>query len=465
MAVCDNTVYDPPERDFAIIWGDDETEHDGFGREAPACDLAGGAAGGGMHDRARPPADGPGGRLRAIREVDRRCREGGMLAPITSPTAANPDQGEAFKAAVAAFNKRGGLGPNGTRMEAVVCDTKGDANGEVELRPQAGQRGRRRHRQRPRVQQPGGRRRGAAERRGSTDRARFDRGRHDKPVVPVVHRDRRCLHGRCGGASRTGERPRSCSSGPTPRPAPASPTSCARTSSRPASTSSVTSRSRQAPPTTRHTSRRSSAPDPDAVLFAIDDTAAAQLIAAWQQLNYKPLLGGHPGTFTLETLQKFKDNTTGTLLAESFPYPSQSNVKTFPALKQFFADMKASKQEILDPNNIQPTSLYPWVSTLALRQRDEGRRRTVTKDSVIQALKTGQDIDLMGLAEPWTPSAPGIQRLRAGSRTRTSTSRSSTARTSSPRSSRSTSANTSSERGAMADRDVSSEEPYGGSGP
>src|SRR5262249_14925684 len=47
----------------------------------------------------------------------------GMLAPISSLTAANPDQGEAFKAAVAAFNKRGGLGKSGARMEAVVCDT------------------------------------------------------------------------------------------------------------------------------------------------------------------------------------------------------------------------------------------------------------------------------------------------------------------------------------------------------
>ena len=56
----------------------------------------------------------------------------GMIAPITSPTAANPDQGEAFKAAVAAFNKRGGLGTNGAKMQAVVCDTKGDANGEVD---------------------------------------------------------------------------------------------------------------------------------------------------------------------------------------------------------------------------------------------------------------------------------------------------------------------------------------------
>ena len=56
----------------------------------------------------------------------------GMIAPITSPTAANPDQGEAFKAAVAAFNKRGGIGTSGSKMQAVVCDTKGDANGEVD---------------------------------------------------------------------------------------------------------------------------------------------------------------------------------------------------------------------------------------------------------------------------------------------------------------------------------------------
>ena len=34
----------------------------------------------------------------------------GVLLPINSPTAANPDNGDAFKAAVAAFNKRGGLG-------------------------------------------------------------------------------------------------------------------------------------------------------------------------------------------------------------------------------------------------------------------------------------------------------------------------------------------------------------------
>jgi hypothetical protein len=70
--------------------------------------------------------------------------------------------------------------------------------------------------------------------------------------------------------------------------------------------------------------------------------------------------------------------------------------------------MKASKQKILDPAKIQPTSLYPWISTLAFVNALKSTNGPITKDTVIQALKSGQNIDLMGLAEPWTPSAPGF---------------------------------------------------------
>jgi len=106
-------------------------------------------------------------------------------------------------------------------------------------------------------------------------------------------------------------------------------------------------------------------------------------------------------------LRKFKANTKGTLLAESFPYPSENNEKNFPGLKQFFADMKASGKAILDPKQLQPTSFYPWVSTLAFVNVLAGTD-SVTKESVIEALKTAKDVDLDGLAAPWTPSAPGF---------------------------------------------------------
>ena len=48
------------------------------------------------------------------------------------------------------------------------------------------------------------------------------------------------------------------------------------------------------------------------------------------QLNAKVPLGGNPGSFKLETLQKYPAITKGTVLSDSFPYPSQANTKDVP---------------------------------------------------------------------------------------------------------------------------------------
>jgi len=330
----------------------------------------------------------------------------GMLAPITSATAANPDQGEAFKAAVAAINKRGGVGTNGTRLQAVVCDTKGDANGEVgcarNLAAQGvvatiGDLAYNDPSSVDDVLQSAGITRIGVSSTGvggpslafplSTgivgaylgDAVGFDN--RGKTKVALVRTD-----AATGAGFADFLRPSFKKAGVDIVGDVAIPTGTTDYA-----------------PFVAQIQRS----NPDAVLLAIDDTAAAQLIAAMGSLNYKPLLGGHPGTFTLETLRKFKTNTNGTLLTKSFPYPSQSNEKSFPALKQFFADMKASNKQILDPSKIQPTSFYPWVSTLAFVNAMKNTD-TINRDSVIQTLKTAHDIDLMGLAEPWTPSSPGF---------------------------------------------------------
>src|SRR5262245_46423558 len=56
----------------------------------------------------------------------------GMVTALTGPIAANPAVKDALLASVAAFNKRGGVGTNHGRLEADICDTRGDANGEVD---------------------------------------------------------------------------------------------------------------------------------------------------------------------------------------------------------------------------------------------------------------------------------------------------------------------------------------------
>jgi ABC-type branched-subunit amino acid transport system substrate-binding protein len=330
-----------------------------------------------------------------------------MIAPITSPTAANPDQGEAFKAAVAAFNKRGGLGTSGSRMQAVVCDTKGDANGEVDCARKMVDEGVVATINDLAYNNPSGVQAVLAQAGipriglGSTGTESDTSlnfplstgivGAYQGDAVGFKERGKTKLvlvrtDAATGGGFKAFISPPFKAAGVDV-----------------VGDVAIATGSTDYAPYVADIQRS----DPDAVLLAVDDTAAAQLIAAMQQLNYKVLLGGHPGTFTLETLRKFKANTKGTLLAESFPYPSQSNVKNFPGLKQFFADMKASGKSILDPKKLQPTSFYPWVSTLAFVNVLKGAD-TVTKESVVDALKTAKDVDLDGLAAPWTPSAPGF---------------------------------------------------------
>src|SRR5262245_52603035 len=56
----------------------------------------------------------------------------GMITALTGGLAANPDTKDALLAAIAAFNKRGGAGTNHAKLEADVCDSRGDANGETD---------------------------------------------------------------------------------------------------------------------------------------------------------------------------------------------------------------------------------------------------------------------------------------------------------------------------------------------
>lgn len=333
----------------------------------------------------------------------------GMIAPITSPTAANPDQGEAFKAAATAFNKRGGLGANGNRIKAVVCDSHGDANGEVDcarkmvddgvvatinnlvyndpagvedVLTSAG------------IPQIGGGTIGTESK--ATQAVSFPLstgiiGAYQADAVGFEARGKtKVVLVRTDAATGSGFR------------------SFISPSFEAAGVEVVG----DVPIATGSTEYSSYVAqikrfDPDAVLLAIDDTAATQLMSAMTSLNYKVLLGGHPGTFTLSSLRKFKSLTKGTLLAESFPYPTLNNVKRFPGLKQFFADMKASGKAILDPKKLQPTSFYPWIAMLGFVNATKSVD-TFTKESVIQGLKDAQDVDLMGLAPPWTPSTPGF---------------------------------------------------------
>ena len=63
---------------------------------------------------------------------------GGALAirsqtrSLSGPIAGFPEEKDSLLAAIAAFNKRGGAGTTHARLQADICDTRGDANQEVD---------------------------------------------------------------------------------------------------------------------------------------------------------------------------------------------------------------------------------------------------------------------------------------------------------------------------------------------
>src|SRR5215211_7309194 len=154
--------------------------------------------------------------------------------------------------------------------------------------------------------------------------------------------------------------------------------------------------------------------NPDAVLISHSESVGTQLIASMEQLNAKVPRGGAPGTYKLETMRKYNDITKGTVLSDSFPYPSPENVKTFPGLKQYFADMKASGKKNLTPPNLRATVFAAWMATLAFVNVTKDLD-TFTPATVVQALQTAKDVDLMGLTPPWTPSTPGFSVFKSSS--------------------------------------------------
>jgi branched-chain amino acid transport system substrate-binding protein len=350
----------------------------------------------------RAPADGPPIKV-------------GIMAPITSATAANPGTGDAFKAAIAALNKRGGAGKNHNRIQGIVCDTRGDANGEVECARKFVEAGVVATLGDLAFNNPSGvvevleaaqiPRIGVAE----TNLAEFS----SSVSYPVSA-------GIVGAYIGVGVGFDQAHKNKVTLLKTDSPTGAAfkgfiepplnKVGDQVAGDIAIATGSTDYAPYVADVQNSGAS----SLLMAIDDASAAQFIAALEQLNEKILMGGHPGTFTLDTLRKFKDTTKGTLLAESFPYPSQNNVKNFPGLKQFFADMKASKKENLQPKNLQPTDFGPWISALAFVKVTENLD-TITKETVLQGLKTAQNIDLLGLTPPWTPSTPGYSLFKSSS--------------------------------------------------
>jgi len=339
----------------------------------------------------------------------------GMIYSLTGPLASSPEMKDAFLASVAAFNKRGGAGTNHAKLQADICDSKGDANGEVACAHQMVDDGVAATFNDLTFNNPAGvndvllaagiPRIGI----GGTDISEFG----SAVSYPISAGVIAAYLGTAVGFKQDGNTKICLMRTDAPTGATfkgfLAPSFTAIGVDITCDVAVATGSTDYAPYIAQIQQE-----DPQAVLISHTDAVTTQLIAAMAQLNAKVPLGGAPGSFQLGTLKKYPDITKGTVLSDSFPYPNQVNAKAFPGLKQYFADMKASGKSALSESKLKPQDFGPWIATLAFVNVTKGID-SFTPETVVGALKTAKDVDLLGLTPPWTPSAPGFSVFKSSS--------------------------------------------------
>jgi len=331
----------------------------------------------------------------------------GLISPIDSPNVSNPLDELTLNAAVDYWNNQGGAGANGVTIEGVVCDSRGDANGEVacarelveegvvatvgdltfvnpaaavEVLEAAGI---------PRI----GLSTGDQAQFGSSVSFPVSAGPIAEMVTAAV------------GLVEQGAETVVVVSVETPTAGALlelirGPFADAGLEilSRVPVTESATDYS----PYVAEAQRS----DPDAVMVITGEAQAAQFVAASAQLNAQYTIAGLTPSFSLDTLRDHKDLMKDAVLVNSLPYPTVNNGKAFPGLKTFFKAMKASGESELAPKKLVPSSLRVWMGVLGF-VRVTADVTEFSNTSVVEALGTVQEVDMDGLIPPWTPSTPG----------------------------------------------------------
>jgi branched-chain amino acid transport system substrate-binding protein len=339
----------------------------------------------------------------------------GMIYSLTGPLASAPEVKDALLASIAAFNKRGGAGTNCARLQADVCDSKSDANGEVACARQMVDDGVAATLNDLTFNNPAGVN-DVLEKAGiprigigGTDISEFQ----SSVSYPISAGVIAAYLGTAVGFKQDGNTKICLMRTDAPTGATfkgfLSPSFTAIGIDIACDVAVATGSTDYSPYIAQIQQE-----NPDAVLISHTDSVTTQLISAMAQLNAKIPMGGNPGSFTLDTLRKYKDITKGTVLSDSFPYPAQVNVKNFPGLKQYFADMKASGNKNLSQAKLKTTDFAPWISTLAFVNVTKGLD-SFTPATVVGALKSAKDVDLLGLTPPWTPSTPGFSVFKSSS--------------------------------------------------
>ncbi len=150
------------------------------------------------------------------------------------------------------------------------------------------------------------------------------------------------------------------------------------------------------------------------VVVALGEQEAIQIVRAAQQLGSDLLVGAALGTFSQASVADLGDFGQQMRFLSSFP-PASYDLPVYDALR---ADLAASGDEALQPENLKLSAMQSWIGLYALLEilRDAGTT-DFSREGISELMKTATDVPMLDMfgGENWTPNLnhPGIY-SRAG---------------------------------------------------
>lgn len=152
----------------------------------------------------------------------------------------------------------------------------------------------------------------------------------------------------------------------------------------------------------------------EGVALALGENEAVQVVQAGKQLATTQIIGSSLGTFSHKSIADLGDFAKQMVFLWSFP-PATAEIPVYKVLR---ADLAASGDDGLQPENLKASPMRSWIGLYALlKMMRDAKMTTFTRVGISKMLNKAKDVPMLGIfgGENWTPSLnhPGIYK-RAG---------------------------------------------------
>jgi ABC-type branched-subunit amino acid transport system substrate-binding protein len=145
------------------------------------------------------------------------------------------------------------------------------------------------------------------------------------------------------------------------------------------------------------------------VTLNLGEQEAVQVLRAGQQLDTDLVIGSGLGTFSHSALSEFGDFAEQMVFDNPYP-PATTDLPVYEVLR---ADLAASGEDALQPENMRTSPMRSWLGLYALLWmiRDTGTTE-FTRDGISAMLQSATDVPMLDVfgGENWTPDLdhPGL---------------------------------------------------------